>query len=116
MSKIDELRELRAKATQGRWAIGEYGDEVVCPDTDIPDAIRILCQRDGEENAPFIVAAVNALDALLDVAEAARADFPQIDCDCDACHYGDSGSECRPRIAWHKNLRSALAALEVDGE
>jgi len=84
-SAIARLRELRAKATAGEWkavhvATGRGMDWVVTLGLKPLARIHRLPQRDkaseaceAEEaaNAAAIVAAMNSLDALLDVVEAA---------------------------------------------
>lgn len=62
---IEELRDLLAKATPGRWV--ETGTEIYVPGGD-----GHIVQDRGMDatNAVLMVAAVNALPALLDVAEA----------------------------------------------
>lgn len=73
---IQRLRDLLAKATPGTW-VENRGRIVGGPDDRPIDAevvastYGVAATRNG--NAALIVAAVNALPALLDVAEAAKA-------------------------------------------
>lgn len=70
-----ELRKLLAKATPGPWMLDEWSP------SDYLDGIQVDARATGprgsvfwsdKQDARIIVAAVNALPALLDVVEAAR--------------------------------------------
>jgi hypothetical protein len=79
---IARLRELRAKATAGKWEVyakgGGYPLYVRAHRPGMPDIAfvnkspRSTTWADGETNAAAIVAAMNSLDALLECAEAVR--------------------------------------------
>lgn len=75
MTKLDELRRLSREATLGPWVDGgEVGDlhyvncNKLLTNTGLPTAIATRIEAD----AKLIAAARNNLDALLDVAEAAK--------------------------------------------
>ena len=72
MTTTDRLRALLAEATPGPWQAtekrGKRDGYVRSGDRTLAD-MRL---RNGEADAALIVAAVNALPALLDVADAAR--------------------------------------------
>ena len=79
---IARLRELRAKATAGKWEVyakgGGYPLYVRAHRPGMPDIAfvnkspRSTTWADGETNAAAIVAAMNSLDALLECAEAVQ--------------------------------------------
>ncbi|RVT93746.1 hypothetical protein [Sphingomonas crocodyli] len=71
MTPIAELRELHAKADSNGWTVDEDGD--LC--ARVPTCWREDAWQDeqGRNNAALVVAAVNALPALLDLAERAEA-------------------------------------------
>jgi len=73
MPKISELRALLAKATPAPWHHAKDGDDFYALFTD-DDEYAFGCRDEGDEedNAELAAAAVNALPALLDVAEAAE--------------------------------------------
>lgn len=65
---IAELRALLTKATPQHWEVAGSGYQV-CESLTTPDPMGFNADR---SNAALIVAAVNAMPALLDVAEAAK--------------------------------------------
>jgi hypothetical protein len=120
-----ELRALLAKATPGPWRIdhadwdrdekrvevfaGADGKEIVeaAYEDDYYDGIFSVRLEMSKADAAFLVAAVNALGPLLDVAEAASmvedvfehvTDAHEIDCPCSQC-------------TWQRELRKRLAKL-----
>ena len=115
MSKLDELRALEAAATPGPWELGDYfiqsqGENLLQRYAGtIP--FDAGSQRQIRANPPLIVAARNALPALLDCAEALREIRP------------DEGVEMDdPRLKYitvqisRKDAARAIAALrELEG-
>ena len=102
---IAKLRELLAAATPGPWRKDGYKDIWSGTDRETRQflgAMACACET-CETNAALIVAAVNALPALLAVAEAAQNTVGQWE-DC----YG----EADPDVLFY-NLGEALDALEV---
>ena len=90
MDIIKHLRELRARATQGAWFLCEpssveYGRSVADTRAWIADSreararTQVRCREgilpDPIADAALLVAAVNHLDLLLDVADAAEANY-----------------------------------------
>lgn len=72
MKIIERLKELRAKATPGEWR-NPNGSTIITPDFVLKrDDDAYVCDMDKPQDADFIVAVVNALPALLEVAEAAE--------------------------------------------
>jgi len=89
MIDIANLRELRAKATPGQWRAGTPEDTRVLATADNGRTITVCrhtaASPQASDDRDLIVAAVNALPALLAIAEAAEAacdDGPFVD---DAC-------------------------------
>jgi hypothetical protein len=78
MTTTKRLRALLAEATPGPWRFGDaHPDELVVADSmTLAGATTVVCygepDDEGKADAALIAAAVNALPALLDVAEAAR--------------------------------------------
>jgi len=79
MDKIKELRELLAKATPGPWSCDDSDlsarEIAVIGRMEIYSKSSPFCRQKAEDDAALIVAAINALPALLAVAEA----LPKID-------------------------------------
>lgn len=82
MTRIDDrdtiarLRALEAEATPGPWTFSEWEDGVVTVDRvhdDGLDPVAIMAAGTTDSDAALTAASRNALPALLDVAEAARA-------------------------------------------
>ena len=108
---IDELRRLLAEATPGPWETDEFdpGTVTVLQSSPKTEALCVADLADGatdrpDANAALIVAAVNALPALLRVAEAAAVV-------CDPMVEGAGGDRWWEE---HAALRDALNALEAD--
>lgn len=105
--KTEALRELLAKASPRPW--GRSGDLI---DDGGPEG-NVLHQCLCEEDAALIVAAINALPALLDVVEAAaafRACFKTVgDTPSGSLYLAKSGNEAE---AAHVAFTRALSALE----
>lgn len=100
-----KLRELRAKATnQGRgWQHGIAGHaQIVSYDGDDIVPVAVI---HNSPNREFIVAAVNALPALADLAELAARVVEGI----------KPGDEPRVSISTHNAIVAALAAFEALG-
>ena len=100
---IQHLRELLANATGGPWN-DEYPEEVLAPrlDREGDEGPWKTVAECSTEDAALIVAAINALPALLDVAEAAR-------------YTSDTVAASRPEypdIGGLRALKEALTKLE----
>lgn len=101
------LRQLLIDGTQGKWSCAEMegrgweiGAEDVVPITGITELLN-------EENAALIVAAINALPALLDVADAAR----------QASRWaGTTNAGCGEAHTAYRTLREAIAKLEGENK
>lgn len=112
LTTVAELRRLLAEGTPGPWQVSTpetkaWGAEIATVETDIlvtrPDDDSLIEPGDSETDAALIVAAVNALPALLDVVEAA-----QITHDAFFSHaVSDRVAQQRAR-----ELGAALAALD----
>ena len=79
-SEIEKLRALLASATPGPWHVGTEGMRIAKMDDYAGTSVRVNLSKgrdpraeDSSLDAALIVAAVNALPALLDVCEAAEA-------------------------------------------
>lgn len=72
MNGIEELRRLSAEATPGPWVVKDADDEPYV-DSDFGVVAQVFTTYD----AALIAEARNHLDALLDVAQAARACFDE---------------------------------------
>jgi hypothetical protein len=70
MSVLDELEGLLREATAKPWMVNDWNDVI---GSDGNKAGTTWMSDRGDENARLIVAAVNALPALLDEIEALRA-------------------------------------------
>ena len=77
---LEKLREIASKRTQGKWERPKYGDgplSVWCEGHNIADTHQkrdfSMGSTSCEANTTAIVAMANHIDALLDVAEAAKA-------------------------------------------
>ncbi len=115
MSNIEKLRELEAKATKGDWyQRGPLTEEEACRAGGLPvtiivcDPVESSVNHDilddvREKDVEFIVAARNALPALLRIAEAAEIVTEQHP----LCWCEPKGSRCEGC-----KLKDALAALE----
>lgn len=118
---IEHLRELRARATGGRWVVHDgcswrrissvqadysHRDGDVLRPTKAPDGHPDLESGDGrrDANLALIVAAVNHLDLLLDAAEAAEKAASILDKGFDVLPGYEVGSEL---VASVRALREA---------
>jgi hypothetical protein len=91
---IADLRDLLAAATPGPWIVGVFHGCIFGP-----NYVAVADTVDGHvADAAIIVAAINALPALLDIAEAARA-------------YLDTSPAQTGRVS-EERLRVALARLD----
>lgn len=98
MTDTATLRALLDAATPGPWTHGPLGWEVWNRDADGAMDTRVAGSWLLPQDAALIAAAVNALPALLDVAEAARLVFDHHNCHCPG----------------HIAIRDALDRLEAD--
>ena len=108
MNEWERLRTLLVEATPGPWHDLPHdwpGKAIPILTHDAAHTVAMAFNREHtKSDAALIVAAVNALPALLDVAEAAR----RVQREWDT--FGPTGDS--PTLAAHRALRSALARLE----
>ena len=121
---IAELRRLLAEATPGPWLADYSGDvlpaayaddELGCTILIAGESLRATRQRQ-EADVAVVTAAVNALPALLDVAEAARAmdrDFPDHTCNVDLLYGVPCTCDRDGRDKRHNALRAFVKKLEA---
>ena len=120
MKGLDDLRALEAAATPGPWS--ESHHHVWWTPADAPEFPLASLDTDDEHygfsstgrrkdaDAALIAAARNALPALLDVADAARAALDPTQCSCSA-EMPHSDGDCP--VVDLAALRAALARLEA---
>lgn len=112
---VDELKELLAGATPGRWIADhqEYGDEWWFGGSNGPGEVTVglfVASGDGQgrADAALIAAAVNALPHLLAAIKAVDELADRIE---DESLYGENGVTRRENAA---SIRAALALAAVD--
>ena len=107
---LAELRRLAEAATPGPWRT-EYlmgaGNDLltaIVAGRTTPDDLRVIGSTLAERDGKFIAAAVNALPALLDDADALRAEL---------AHMTEARNNARAEV---KRLTAKLDAIEADGD
>lgn len=114
MNILDRLKKIIAQATPGPWAVNQDGaEEWWYSDTILGEGgaggALASCT---EGNAELIVTAINALPALLEVAEAAKASRDWINAGkMTKCYMGDKSIDAYELIVIEKRLDAALAKL-----
>ena len=106
MTLLERLKELAQQATPGPWEVNPGGaEEWWYSDTIVNPGGSLASCTEG--NAALIVTAINALPALIAVAEAAKKVDASITATYNASRYSVSRSKADV-------LAAALAALEVE--